>query len=158
DEHYAMWERLLEANRGHPWLGAHLGGNPEDLPRLQRLLDRFPDLVLDCSATRWMVREVSARREPMREFFIRNQDRILFGSDQVSGDDRHFDFLASRIWCHRKLWETAYTGPSPIIDPDVPADQQPVVRGLALPDAVLQKIYHDNAQQLLRRVGAAFEG
>lgn len=94
----------------------------------------------------------------MREFFIRNQDRILFGSDQVSGDDRHFDFLASRIWCHRKLWETAYTGPSPIIDPDVPADQQPVVRGLALPDAVLQKIYHDNAQQLLRRVGAAFEG
>jgi predicted TIM-barrel fold metal-dependent hydrolase len=156
DDHYAMWERLLERYRGTPWLGAHLGGNPEDLPRLQRLLDRFPDLVLDCSATRWMVREISARREPAREFFIRNQDRILFGSDQVSGDDRGFDFLASRIWCHRKLWETAYTGESPIIDPDVPADQQPVLRGLALPDSVLQKLYHDNAQRLLGRVDAAF--
>ncbi|QOV90424.1 amidohydrolase family protein [Humisphaera borealis] len=157
DEHYAMWESLLEEHRGHTWIGAHLGGNPEDLPRLQRLLDKFPDLWLDCSATRWMVREISARREPAREFFIRNADRILFGSDQVSGDDRQFDFLASRIWCHRKLWETAYIGPSPIIDPDVPADQQPTVRGLALPDAVLQKIYHDNATRLLGKLGMGFE-
>jgi hypothetical protein len=157
DEHYQMFERLLEAHRGTPWVGAHMGGNPEDLPRLQRLLDRFPDLMLDCSATRWMVREISARREPSREFFVRNADRILFGSDQVSGDDRQFDFLASRIWVHRKLWETAYQGPSPIIDPDVPKEEQPVVRGLALPDAVLQKIYHDNATKLLARIGMGFE-
>ena len=157
DDHYRMWEGLLDEHRGTPWVGAHLGGNPEDLPRLQRLLDKFPDLMLDCSATRWMVREVSARRDAAREFFIRNQDRILFGSDQVSGHDRHFDFLASRIWCHRKLWETAYTGPSPIIDPDVPKDDQPVVRGLALPDVVLQKIYHDNATKLLDKLGMGFD-
>jgi len=157
DDHFRMWESLLDEYRGTPWIGAHLGGNPEDLPRLQRLLDRYPDLWLDCSATRWMVREISARREPAREFFIRNADRILFGSDQVSGDDRQFDFLASRIWCHRKLWETAYIGPSPIIDPDVPADQQPTVRGLALPDLVLQKIYHDNPTRMLAMVGMGFE-
>ncbi|MDB5297114.1 MAG: hypothetical protein JWO31_3097 [Phycisphaerales bacterium] len=157
DDHHRMWEDLLERYRGTTWIGAHMGGNPEDLPRLQRLLDRFPDLMLDCSATRWMVREISARRDAAREFFIRNQDRILFGSDQVSGDDRGFDFLASRIWCHRKLWETAYQGPSPIIDPDVPPDQQPVLRGLALPDAVLQKLYHDNATKLLGRLGMGFD-
>ena len=62
DEHYKIWESVLEEYRGHPWLGAHLGGNPENLPRLQSLLDRFPDLMLDCSATRWMAREVSAAR------------------------------------------------------------------------------------------------
>lgn len=60
EDHYRMWEGLLEEHRGTPWLGAHLGGNPENLPRLQGLLDRFPDLWLDCSATRWMVREVGA--------------------------------------------------------------------------------------------------
>ena len=120
-------------------------------------LGQFPNLVLDCSATRWMVREISARRDAAREFFIRNQGRILFGSDQVSGDDRGFDFLASRFWVHRKLWETAYVGPSPIFDPDLPEDQQPMIRGLALPDGVLQKLYHDNAIKFLAGVGAGGE-
>jgi hypothetical protein len=158
DEHYQLWEDALREHKDHPWLGAHLGGNPEDLSRLQRLLDTYPNLYLDNSATRWMVREISARRDAAREFIIRNQDRILFGSDQVSGDDRGFDFLASRFWCHRKLWETAYVGPSPILDPDLPADQQPTMRGLALPDAVLQKLYHDNAISFFSRVGVRFEG
>jgi hypothetical protein len=36
DEHYRMWESVLSEYPNHPWLGAHLGGNPEDLPRLQR--------------------------------------------------------------------------------------------------------------------------
>jgi hypothetical protein len=152
-EHYKLWEDALSDYKHHPWLGAHLGGNPENLPRLQGLLDRFPNLYLDSSATRWMVREISARRDEARDFVIRNQDRILFGSDQVSGDDRGFDFLSSRIWAHRKLWETAYIGPSPILDPDLPEDRQPQLRGLALPDGVLQKLYHDNAAKMLARVG-----
>jgi predicted TIM-barrel fold metal-dependent hydrolase len=158
EEHYRMWESLLTEYRGTPWVGAHMGGNPEDLPRLQSLLDRYPDLMLDCSATRWMVREISSRRDAAREFFIRNQDRIFFGSDQVSGDDRNFDFLASRFWAHRKLWETAYIGPTPIFDPDLPADEQPTLRGLALPDEVLQKLYHDNAAAFLAKIGMGFGG
>ncbi len=155
EAHYDMWERALADHAGHPWIGAHLGGNPENLPRLQRLLDIYPHLWLDCSATRWMVREVSARRDEAREFFIHNQDRILFGSDQVSGDSRDFDFYASRFWCHRKLWETAYTGPSPIFDPDLPPDAQPELRGLALPAEVLQKLYRDNAAGLFAQVGVS---
>lgn len=158
EDHYKMWEGILSEFPHVPYLGAHLGGNPENLPRLQDLLDRYPNLVLDCSATRWMVREISARRDAARDFFIRNQDRILFGSDQVSGDDRGFDFLASRFWCHRKLWETAYNGPGPILDPDLPEDRQPTIHGLALPDTVLQKIYHDNTIKLLVKVGVRFEG
>ncbi len=153
DDHYAAWDSLLELFGRRPWVGAHMGGNPEDLGRLQRLLDKHPGLHLDISATRWMQREVSARRDAMREFFIRNQDRLLFGTDQVSGDDRGFDFLASRFWVHRKLWETAYIGPSPIRDPDLSDDAQPQLRGLALPDEVIQKLYHDNAVRLLEGVG-----
>src|SRR5262249_6956543 len=157
-EHYKQWEDALASiPENHPWLGAHLGGNPEDLSRLQWFLNRFPNFNLDRRATRWMVREISARRDAAREFFIRNQDRIVFGSDQVSYDDRGFDFLASRWWCHRKLWETAYIGPSPIIDPDLPEDAQPTLRGLALPDPVLQKLYHDNGVKLLARLGLSFD-
>ena len=92
-----------------------------------------------------------------REFFVRNQDRIIFGSDQVSGDDRGFDFLASRFWAHRKLWETAYVGKSPIYDPDLPSDAQPTLRGLALPDGVLQKMYHDNPVRFMKMTGISID-
>ena len=157
DEHYKMWAGLLEEFRDRPWVGAHMGGNPEDLHRLQGLFDSFPNLYLDCSATRWMVREISARRDEARQFVIRNADRILFGTDQVSWDDRGFDFLASRFWAHRMLWESDYDGPSPIFDPDLPEDAQPRLRGLSLPIDVIQKVYHDNAARLLARVHAAAE-
>jgi hypothetical protein len=158
DDHYQMWENVLSEYGDVPWVGAHFGGNPEDLDRLQRLLDRYPNLHLDTSATRWVVREISARRDEARDFMIRNQDRLLFGTDQVSHDDRGFDFLASRFWCHRKLWETAYVGPNPIRDPDLPEDEQPQIRGLALPDETLQTIYHDNAIRFLSKLGVTFGG
>ena len=103
-----------------------------------------------------MQREISARRDEAREFFIRNADRIMWGSDQVSGDDRGFDFLASRWWVQRKMMETAYIGPSPIYDPDLPEESQPRLRGLALPDEALQKLYHDNAQRFLAGIGLSF--
>jgi hypothetical protein len=81
----------------------------------------------------------------------------MWGSDQVSGNDRGFDFLASRWWAHRKLWETAYIGPTPIFDPDLSSENQPMLRGLALPDPVLQKLYHDNVIKLLGSVGVHFD-
>jgi len=155
--HYRIWEDQLKTYAHHPWVGAHLGGNPEDPTRLQYLLDTYPNLYLDLSATRWMVREVSARRDVLRDFVIKNADRLLWGSDQVSGDARGWDFYASRMWSHRKLWETGYIGASPIFDPDLSEDNQPQLRGLALPDDVLQKIYHDNTINLLARHGATFD-
>ncbi len=157
EDHYRMWRSVMDQYPRVPWVAAHLAGNPENLPRLQSLLDRYPNLMLDCSATRWIAREISKQRDGAREFFIRNQTRILFGSDQVSGTDRGFDFLSSRFWVHRKLWETAYGGPSPIFDPDLPADAQPAIHGLALPDETLQRMYHDNAQALLSKLGIAFD-
>jgi hypothetical protein len=152
EQHYEAWRLLLEETRGHPWWGAHLGGNPEDLGRLTQLLEDFPDLMLDLSATKWMVREISRQRDAAREFVVRYQDRLMWGSDQVSFDGRGFDFLASRWWCHRKLWETAHIGQSPIADQDV-AGGPPMLRGLALPGGVLQKLYSQNIVRLMARVG-----
>jgi len=157
DLHYRWFQERLEQFRGTPWMCAHMGGNPENLPRLQKLLDRFPDLVLDLSATRWIVREISARRDDAKQFFLKNPSRLLWGSDQVSGDARGFDFLASRFWAHRQLFETDYDGPSNIFDPDLPEERQPKIRGINLPEDLLQKIYRDNSVALMRRVGVELE-
>ncbi|MEM6560612.1 MAG: amidohydrolase family protein, partial [Planctomycetota bacterium] len=149
---YATWEQLLHDYRDHPWWGAHIGGWPENLDRIQHLLDRFPNLWLDLSATKWIARTLSAQRDVAREFMIRNQDRLMWGSDQVSHPERTFDFYASRWWVHRKLFETAHVGESPIEDPDG-EDGAVTLRGLALPTAVLEKLYRGNVVRLLASVG-----
>ncbi len=151
-EQYDAWEALLEHTRGHPWWGAHLGGWPENPSRLRHLLTTYPDLMLDLSATKWMVREVSARAEEFREFVIEFQDRLMWGSDQVSQSLRTADFYASRWWCHRKLWESQEVRPSPIQDPDAPR-ADPILHGLGLSTTVLAKLYRTNVRNLLGRVG-----
>ena len=157
EEHYAAWERCLEHTRGHPWWGAHLGGRPDDLPYLDGLLGRFPDLWLDVSATRWIVRDLGRDPAAARAFVLRHQDRLLFGSDQVSLDvetwrGRSAHFFASRWWVHRKLWESDHDGPSPIRDPTAPDGVAPL-RGLLLPPDVLAKLYRGNVTRLLASVG-----
>jgi predicted TIM-barrel fold metal-dependent hydrolase len=143
DEQYTQLEFLLETVAPRNVIAAHMGGNCEEPAFLQRLLDRYPNLFLDSSATKWVVRAVSRQPEALREFMIRNQDRILFGSDLVVAEKCDFDHYASRYWAHQTMWETDYRGESPIEDPD--ADNPPRLAGLALPAAVLRKFYHENA-------------
>jgi len=70
-------------------------------------------------------------RDASRDFFIRNQDRILFGSDQVSGDDRNYDFYASASGASQAM-ETANAVPRHP-GPRSAADRQPVLRGWRCP-------------------------
>jgi hypothetical protein len=63
------------------------------------------------------------------------------------------EHYVSRYWCQRTLWESAWEGRSPIADADyTSADDPPAtapLRGLELPEDVLEKVYHGNARKLL---------
>ena len=167
-QQYDALERMLE-EYPVPWLAAHMGGSPEDLERLDGLLDRHAHLRLDTSATKWMVRELS-KHEPtrLRQFLDRWRGRICFGSDIVTSDDHlehdgqtnemtakasnpaeAFDLYASRYWALRHLFESTYSGPSPIADPDlamIDPDRHglldaPNLQGQALPEELLIDLY-----------------
>ena len=180
-DHYLPLERLLDAF-GVPWIAAHLGGWPEDLDFLTGLLDRHPNLHLDASATKWIVREVSRHeRAAVVDFVERFQGRVLFGSDIVTTDDHlshaegktemaakasapedAFDLYASRYWALRTLWETDHDGPSPSADPDLalvapdrhgPLDS-PALRGKRLPPHLVRSLYADAAAAFAARIDA----
>ena len=171
-EHYAPLERALD-RFGNPWLAAHLGGWPEDLEFLDGLLTRHPNLSLDTSATKWIVRALGAHsRNAILQFLQKFQGRILFGSDTVTSDEHlhsgaksnematkatndrdAYDLYASRFWALRMLWEGTGTCDSPIADPDLhlvepsryaPHDA-PRLRGLHLPSSLLRSLYRDTA-------------
>lgn len=175
-QQYEVFEEVL-GRFPAPWIAAHMGGYPEDLNFLSGLLERNKNLYLDCSATKWIVRELSKHPpEETRAFFTRWKGRILFGSDIVTSDahlssshnasemdakassaEDAYDLYASRYWALRTLLETDHVGVSPIADPDLhlvqpdvftPLDA-PHIRGCALPADVLRALYHDTARGLL---------
>lgn len=149
-EQYVGLERMLQLFPAFTWIGAHMGGDPEHADHLEALLERYPHLVFDMSATKWQVREVSAHRDAVRALICRHPDRFLFGSDLVTRHGLPREHYVSRYWCHRSLWESDWEGPSPIADPDHDADgATPLLRGLALPPDVLAQVYRGNALRLL---------
>lgn len=180
-DHYTGLERMLDRFNS-PWIAAHMGGWPEDLPFLSGLLSRHPNLYLDTSATKWVVRALGLQPAgEVRDFFLRWQGRLLFGSDIVVLEDHMaprsspspstpmsdladspesaFDLYASRYYALRTMFETSYRGPSPIADPDLkmtdPARytdlSAPTLSGLSLPRESLKVLYHDAAENLVYR-------
>lgn len=143
---YEQLENRLKSHRDIPILVAHMGGNPEHLDELGALLDRHPNLYVDTSATRWIVRELGKQPKATRQFFSAYKERILFGTDQVAmPTDEQFRYT-SRYWIHALFWETDVIVPLPIDDPD--SDGEPLLRGVNLPADVLPWIYHRNAARV----------
>lgn len=158
-------EKLLDQYDDVTWIGAHMGGNPEDLDWLHAFLERHPNYVVDTSATKWQVRELSRHPEHFAQFVEANPGRVLFGTDIVANDDNltpprdggpesggGYDLYASRFWALRTLIESGYEGPSPIVDPDlhqvdpsVDPKSTATLRGAAMQDALLKALYHDAA-------------
>ena len=158
-----------------PCLGTHMGGWPEDLSRLDDILAKHPKLVLDTSATKWMVREISThKRDKLVAFLDRWRGRILFGSDIVTHDEHltptdpdhpaygnqlansegeAFELYASRYWAQRVMWETDYEGESNIADPDLMLVDPDHHDAMSAPMLIGRSLDHDRLRVLYR--GAA---
>ncbi len=151
-EHYRDFIQMLEAFPEIIWIGAHMGGDPEHPDHLEELLERYPHLYFDTSATKWQVREVSAQRDEVHGLISRHPQRFLFGTDLVTRHGLSRDHYVSRYWCQRTLWESDWEGRSPIADKDyTPLAGEattPLLRGLALSQDVLESIYYGNAKRL----------
>jgi len=140
DEVLAQRDRMIKRHPETTFIGAHVANNAEDLDRVARDLDAMPNLVVDISGR---VAELGRQPYSARRFFLKYQDRILFGTDRYPGrpdqprytiyyrflesDDEYFDYY----------------------DHDFPPTGEWKIYGLFLPDAVLKKVYHDNAARVL---------
>jgi predicted TIM-barrel fold metal-dependent hydrolase len=131
----------------HPQLrfvGAHLGSLEYDVDRIAAFLDRYPNTSVDMAARMSQVQYQSVRDiEKVRAFFVRYQDRLLYGTDLTlnpDGNAAEFKAEAHNVWT--RDWRYLATDESQrveIIKADVP--------GLALPREVIDKVYYGNAMR-----------
>lgn len=134
--------------RKHPKtivIGAHMGGAADDLEYIGYLFDNYPNFYVEISSTL-----VDLGRQPYtaRKFFIKYQDRILFGSDGGV-------LYGVKGWTVEKFYRAHYEfleTENEFIDyPMRGAVEQGnwKIYGLNLPDEVLEKIYYKNAEKIL---------
>ena len=138
---------ILEAQKRvflkHPdttFIALHMGSWSENLDYVSNLLNQCPNVFVEFGA-----RQGELGRQPRRatRFFMEYQDRVLFGTDYTVSEEmyrNHFRWLE--------------TGDEYFEHWDYPSLGRWMIYGLELPDPVLEKVYHLNAE----RVFNSFQG
>jgi predicted TIM-barrel fold metal-dependent hydrolase len=142
-------EGVLKRHESMKLQFAHFAAQPEihRLDNLARWFDTYPNFNIDTSSARWMSRELSKDTKKAGEFFIKYQDRIMFGSDCVSWRPER-DYYEGRYLALRLLLESyGKEMPLPFTDSDTVNTGGTFINGLGLPDNVLQKLYWDNVHK-----------
>ncbi len=129
--------RLVERQPRTTFIGAHVGCYAENLSWVGALLDRCPNFYVDIAAR---VGELGRQPYTARRFFQQYADRILFGSDvgvDLETYRRYYRFLET---------DDEYFNYNP---GEIPLQGRWSVYGLHLPQAVLKKVYYQNAERLI---------
>jgi len=151
---FSQFERRVTRHPRTTFLGAHFGNAAEEPSKVAAVLERSPNYYIDTAA-----RLPEFGRHPaaeMREFFVKWQDRILFGSDTAvtpdgltmgSRGDEHDPpaRLPEFFLAHWRYFETDEARlPSP-----TPIQGSWTIDGIGLPRVVLEKVYYRNAVRVL---------
>ena len=137
DELMEQFERLLRRHPQTTFIGAHVGCYAENLGWVDRVMDACPNFYVDISAR---IAELGRQPYAARDFFVRYQDRVLFGTDADVNPQvyrGYYRFLETRDEYF------SYSQRQP------PGNGRWMIYGLDLPDDVLKKVYSDNAQRVI---------
>ncbi|MBI9044176.1 MAG: amidohydrolase family protein [Anaerolineaceae bacterium] len=155
----AQYQEVLNVLEKHPNLKiifAHFFFLSAQLPRLAEYLDRFPNMHVDLTPGIEMYRNFSENIQQTRDFFIKYQDRIIFGTDigansVVKEDDIQIDKVDSRARVHviRNFLELdrpfSLDGKSGFLFGKEDKD----FCGIGLQREILEKIYYKNFEELV---------
>jgi predicted TIM-barrel fold metal-dependent hydrolase len=126
-----------------------VGHNAENLAFVSSSLDKFPNMAVELGAR---IGELGRQPRTARKFFDKHQDRILFGTDAVPPPDGEnypqqvFKDELYEIYYRFLETEDEYFDYAPA---PVPPQGRWRIYGVGLPDAILKKVYVDNAARVL---------
>ena len=125
-------DNLFKRHPRTTFVAAHMGWYANDLGKLGRLLDAMPNVYTEVGAVLY---DIGRQPRGAHDFFVKYQDRILFGKDAFEPSeypyyfrvfethDEYFDYYRN----YHAFWK---------------------LYGIDLPDPVLKKVYYRNALKL----------
>jgi predicted TIM-barrel fold metal-dependent hydrolase len=134
-------QRLFARHPNTTFVALHVASWPENLDYVSDLLDRYPNVMVEFGA-----RQMELGRQPRRakRFITEFQDRVLFGTDYVVSAEMyrsHFRWLETEDEAF-EYWDYPWLG-------------RWKISGMGLPDAVLEKVYHLNAEKMFSQFKGA---
>ena len=147
EDQMAARNRMLSQHPQLRFIGMHLASQERDVDEVGAFLDRHPTAMVDVAARIGQLQYQSQRdREKVRRFFVRYQDRILYGSDiEQEPTQPGAEMAAETEKAWREQWRYFVTDDTFTV-PEVDGP----VRGLALPREVVDKLYRINAERAFK--------
>jgi predicted TIM-barrel fold metal-dependent hydrolase len=134
-------ENLIRLHPNTTFILPHFA-NSENIPYVSGLLDENPNVYLDFAAR---IDELGRQPYSAREFFIKYQDRIIFGADMPAD-------IESSVEMYRTYFRFLETYDEGFYSPDYDGTFEQArwtICGIGLPGNVLKKIYHENVMKLI---------
>jgi predicted TIM-barrel fold metal-dependent hydrolase len=134
DELMAERNTIFQRHPKTRFIAAHFGWHANDLAKAGAMLDRFPNVTVEVGA---ILHDIGRQPRAAHDFFLKYQDRIMFGKDAYQpGEypyywrvfetkDEYFDYYRD----YHAFWK---------------------MYGIDLPDAVLKKVYYQNALRIVK--------
>jgi uncharacterized protein len=126
-------DRMFKAHPRTKFIAAHFGYRANNLAKAAEMLDTMPNVYLEVAA---ILAELGRQPRTAHDFFVKYQDRVLFGKDSYQPDeypyywrvfettDEYFDYYRD----YHAFWK---------------------LYGMGLRDDVLRKLYYKNALALV---------
>jgi len=146
EELYREMENVLGSHPNLKVVLCHFHFMSADIRRASDFLNCYKNANFDLTLGIELMYNISLRRDDWRDFFIKHQDQIFFGTDIATWQSMQESI--DRIWLIRNFLESEeefFTPPT--ADKLLTRYKDPYV-GLRLPKAVLKKIYADNFQRV----------
>ncbi len=153
------WETIIDArdrwiarNPDLTIVGAHIGSMSHDVGLVAERLEKYPNFNVETAARFGDL--AGQDSDKVRDFFIKYQDRVLFGTDYANSrpqrDRTPEELIGEQDRLDRNYalrWQYTTTLDSLTI-------RGQGTRGLSLPTEVLKKFYYGNAARILKLEGA----
>lgn len=140
-------DRMLDKHPDLTFVAAHLASVEWDVDEIAKRLDKYPNMAVEMAARiTHLQHQAVSNHKKVYDFFIKYQDRILYGSDFELPDRNDTAAVAGAMKeCHDGWyghWKFFATDEA-LTDSQVTGG----FKGLHLPKTVIDKIYFTNAQK-----------